>query len=830
MVLALASEGWVSFSRPTWLAALAVVVAPVLLARLAARRGRRVPAAAVAGQCLALGVLAFALTGPRAPLTGRGRLPYLLFLDASGSVRGAAQAGWPPLPPGATAERYYFAEGLSRTKPTADAATRLGPVLGQIASHGPGTTAAVILATDGRFTDSGWEGLAAAVARSGLEMLIVPMDSPPADARLAGLTAARQAGEQVGISVTVVSNAPLQRTLTVRRRGREAPLLTRALSLLGHSPATFNLADALPPDAAAEYTAQLSADDAIPENDFAAVLVLPAQEKVAGVGPGPLLQRLLGDLGGRLDLLGGCEKLPDSPAALAAYSGVVVADATGSALTPAQRKALAEYIRAGGGLMLIGSGPHATPADRDDPLNQVLPLVPNPFQRRPLHLRVLLDRSGSMAQTAAARPGGPAQIKFDLAAEAVVALKDHLTPRDALTVIAFADRPEVVYDSGDGPPDFDALRRALQGVRPVGSTNVTPAIAEALTSPPAGGRNPMLLVLSDLRTEDFPPAEWAEKLRQGRVHLAVVAIGKPPADQPAPPLETLVKLMQPERAAYLRQDDLAGLAKVFATLVRQGRGPAVRRQPARLVVAGPLFGTGLNALPDVDAYVLTGKQEMAELLARTTGGEPILARQAAGIGRSVGLALPMGPDENISWQNSPEVSRLLSAAVRWTLRGPNDPRFTAELTRDGSLLAVAVQANQDGRPINDLALWAHVAAGKATAAVRLDQVAPGQYRGQAACPPDTPAAVAIRDDKGATLWRGSAAVTHPPEYRLLGADREGLQRLGSLTGGKIVPAERLAATLRQSYTRRLTELWPWLLGLALALMLTEWCLTRITRL
>jgi hypothetical protein len=29
--------------------------------------------------------------------------------------------------------------------------------------------------------------------------------------------------------------------------------------------------------------------------------------------------------------------------------------------------------------------------------------------------------------------------------------------------------------------------------------------------------------------------------------------------------------------------------------------------------------------------------------------------------------------------------------------------------------------------------------------------------------------------------------------------------------------------------RRLTDLWPWLLGGALAVMLGEWCLTRLTR-
>jgi hypothetical protein len=231
----------------------------------------------------------------------------------------------------------------------------------------------------------------------------------------------------------------------------------------------------------------------------------------------------------------------------------------------------------------------------------------------------------------------------------------------------------------------------------------------------------------------------------------------------------------------------------------------------------------------VDAYILTGKGELAELLARTAGGEPILARQAAGVGRSVCLAVPLGPGRNEAWQGSPQAARLAAAAVRWAMRRANDSRFAAELTREGSDLVISVTAGGEGAPLNDLSLRADVSAGGAAAGVALEQVRPGRYEGRAVCPADVPAAVAVRDEKGAAVWRGAAPVTCAPEYRLLGADREALRRLAALTGGRLVPAGELPAALRQSCARRRTDLWPWLVGLALALMLAEWCLTRITR-
>lgn len=848
-------SGWLNLDASLWLVALPAAGGPLLLAWWGRRWGRNLPAWAVAAQCLAVALVVLGLARPRAQLGHRSRLPYLLAVDASGSVRGQEEyvrGIVAAFPPGVTVERFDFAAQLVGPLPpdgpgssVDPGATAAGPVLRMIDfQRGAGRSA--VLASDGRFTDD-WTSAARRTGAGGAELLIVPLDHPSSDARIADLTVRRGGGppdRQVQVAVTVVANAPLRRALTIARVGADAPLLTRELNLLPEVPAVVGAIDETPSDSTVQYLARLSAGDPFPENDSASTLLLPRRQKLLAVGLAEPARRLLADLPQAAEHVSHA-LLPDRPEALSGYSAVVVSDPTGEALSPAQRRALAEYVASGGGAVVLGTGPNQSPADLNDPFNRVLPLLPDPFRRRPLRLSVLLDRSGSMSLPA--QRGGaaaPSQRKFDLAAEAVLALKDHLTPRDSLAVIAFSDAPETLYDSGDGPGDFARLADALRQVRPGGSTRVTPAIRQAISAPAPGGgtpnatsrvwgpsRTPLLLIVSDLRTEEFAPREWADNIRRARADLAVVAIADAAATAPSePPLRELARQLG---AAYVEQDDLAGLARVFAALVRAGRGSILHRQAAGLVITGPLFDSGLAALPDVQAYVLSAARSGADLLARTAGGDPVLARMPSGLGRSVALAVPVSADLNAAWQADPSAGQLLAGAVRWVMRGDNDPRFDVELRRRGERLNIRVTAGQDARPMNLLALTANVLAAPsagqtAPTLVALEQQAPGLYHAAAPVPGDSPAAVTLHAG-GAVVWHGTDPLLYAGEYRRLGADMENLRSLADLAGGSVVRPDQLRQRLGQSYAGRMTPLGPGLLLAGLLLMLAEWCFARVTR-
>jgi len=820
------ATGWVRFAQPWWLIGLAAAGAPLLLARRARRRGRGVGAASVALQVLAAAAGVLALAQPEAPLGRRAARKWLVLRDASASTRlqprdaDAALGGLPR-------EVYDFADGVARADgPLNDARTLLGPAL-RLAGARAGQIAGVVLATDGRFQDEAAWPAAAALARAGARVLIVPLEAPPPDARVADLAAELAPDGACRVRVSVASNAMRRRTLTVRRAGAAEPLLQRELNLLAGESVTLRLTDAGEglADAGARYVAELTPPDAFPENDAAETLALPRRQRVAFVGPAEGLDPAA--LAARLPA--GIERIdpaaaPDRAEGWAPYATVVLQDATGELLPPACREALAGYVRSGGGLVLLGAGPHASPADRLDPLNRVSPLRANPYERRALRVIVVLDASGSMAEPAGDE-AAPGRVKFDLAIEATLALKQHLTDRDGLAAITFCDAEHLVYDSGPARADFAALHEALRAVHPAGPTLVAPALARALAAAPNEPGEGLVLLLSDLQTQDrqFDPAAVAEEFRRRGLGLAVVLTGPAPGG-PAP-LERLAEALD---APIVRRDSLVGLAKVFGSFVRTARGEPVRRGQFEVAWTAEPFGRGPATLGGVDAYLLCGLQDDAERLG-AIGADPVLARGRAGLGRAVALALPVDARDNAALRGSAALADILAGAAAWTFRPPGDPRFALTAARQGTRVTIEAAARDDAGPMNLLELVVRVGGGdEPPRSAAMAQVGPGRYRAELEAPPAA-AAVTLAEATGTVLRVEPLPRTRPAEFAALGADWDALRHLAERTGGTIVSRDDLPALGVELAAERYSPLWPWLLAAATALMLIDWCTARVLR-
>jgi len=819
----------VRLAQPWWLLAVLVGAAPIVVAVWARRRGTRVAARGVVLQVLAVAAGAAALARPSVIVRGEVERPWMLLEDVSASTRQQQPlaTGWAA---GVPLEVYDFAQSVARRGGDAgDHATHLAPAL-KLADARAGQLSGLLIHTDGRFQDTP-DGIRAAeaLARSGMKVLIVPMETPPADARIVELAAARRRDGKVRLRVTVAANAMRTRELTVLRKGppREV-LLSRKLRLLAGDPVTIRLTDAGGDgDGLAVYGAALSDGDAFPENDTAEAMVLPARQRVALVAAPGGMDRAALAAALKLPLVAvSPADGPREPAGWMNYAAVILQDPTGELLDVAGRSALADAVRAGGGLVLVGAGPHGAPPDRNDPLNQVAALVPDPFERRPLKVIVVLDASGSMAEPAAET--APARrIKFDLAAEAVMGLARHLTPKDALTVITFANADRLIYDSGDRPPEFARLHDALRAVEPTGPTRVGPALARAIAAAPRGKRDGLVLLLSDLRTQDrkFDAPAVAAQFRQRKLRLAVVVSGAAPARKT--PLEALAAELD---APIVYRKTLKGLARVFAQQVRKARGEAVRQGRFTPKFRPGVFGLSEATLSTIDTYLLCGLAPGAERLG-AIGSDPILARRRVGLGRSAALAVPVSSRDNAALRNSPALAALVSAAARWSARPAGDPRFSGAARRRGNLLRVEVDARDARGPMNRLALTARLSSDAAAdvASARLVQDAPGHYRAEIHAPRG-PAVLIVRDEaSGRAVWQLPIPRTAGQEFAAIGADRSALRRLAEATGGTIVAPDSLPALTAELAEQRYTDLWAWLVGIALALMLVDWCVTRVRR-
>ena len=870
---------WLRVDQPWWLLAAAAAAVPILLAMRSSRGGRpggshgkRPPAWAVGLQCLAVLLAALALSRPAVRTSGKSRLPWLILRDVSASTRGQDSncSAWPADLPHRTAE---FAEDILRGGAgalaggeevgLAPARTLIRPPL-QLALGRSAELAGAVVVSDGRWHDERWEDAAEGLRRSGLPLLVVPLDNPPQDARITEFRAARRGGVSatgnsgVLLRVTAAGNSPLKRTFTVRREGEAKPLLAKEIQLLPGESFTASVTDD-PGAAAAQglltYRAELRPSDDFPENDSASATLLPEKPKLAVIceEASPEVNALLRIAGKGMG--GGGWFGPLTPRAareLMPYSAIVLIDPNGGLLDAAQRAALARYVREGGGLLIVGTGPSDSAQDRQDPLNRVAALVPNPYERRPLRVVVVLDSSGSMAEAGTAAGG---RRKYDLAAESVAGLRSHLTPRDSLAVITFSDSARRVYDSGAKPaptggpagPDFTALREAMAKVQPGGPTVIAPALEEATAVAVPAGAEGLVIVVSDLAAKPFDENKMAERFRRRRYSLAIVEVRSasptsipPPDEGPSPErpsLATLAKLMD---VTPVPQEDLSRLAEVFGRFIRQARGEVVRRGTFRLAAPGAIFGRDASGLPPVEAYILSAPQEGAAVLA-SVGEDPVIARRAVGPGRVVSIALPISKAQNAAWMDPNGFSELLDQAIVWAIRPWGAPGYSGELRRAGEHVRLAIEATEEtvdsilgrplGTPLNLLKLTARVAPLGSDAPPRevpLEQVAPGRYEATVA-EAGGPLVVQVVDPEGLPLWRGVWEEPCAEEFAAVGPNWANLQRLAALGGGKIVPMNSLRAAGREVLRGEYSPVWAALLAAAVALMLLEWAAVRIVR-
>lgn len=811
----------VRFADPWWGLAMILVAAPPVAGLWTRRRGRRVSWLSVVLQCLAVAAVGGALTRPEVSIPLGQPNPCLVLTDASASVRGQwhGELSWKnndvPI------EYLYFADSLATEAESLDEThTRVSGAL-RLAAARADELSGVVLLSDGQFHDEEeWPAAGAALADAGVDVFVVPMDSPPPDARISRFGATRLANGRVQWRVTVTSNTAADRTLTIRRDGATGPLLERTLCLQAGESTTFHVTGAAPLDRLVSARAYLSTGDKFPQNDSAVATLTPSAQRVGLIAArdAPLPASLATSLELPIEHI----RPADAPTTTSQWSqlaAVILVDAEGELLEPAARASLAESVRNGGGLVLIGAGPHARPSDRNDPINRVSALLANPYERHRLDIVVLLDASGSMAL--GDDPAG--RTRFQQAAGATVALEPHLTSGDTVSVITFRDRPKLIYDSGDSPADFAALAGALGEVTPAGPTQLAPALALAASRDVKPQRDGLILLISDLKTASFDADRAADELRRAGFGLAVVAVssqGAPPAA--GVPLETLVQRMG---ASFVQRTDMVGLADVFARFVRDARGPDVRRGRWTVQGSPALFGLAITDLPDVDAYILSTGARDADVLARARG-DPIIASRPVGLGRSVSLAIPMTPGNNHHWQRWDHLDRFLAAAVRSVLRRQADPRFTGQVDRDGGELHLRLHGDEDGQPVNLLQLTAVVIApDDATVESPVLQVAPGVYEGHIAAGDDA-STVVVRDSAGTVVWRRTLEHMYPHEFAGIGANWDNLRRLVELSGARMVSVGELPVITTRLHRSAYRAVWPALLAIGLGIMLGEWLTKR----
>ena len=577
--------------------------------------------------------------------------------------------------------------------------------------------------------------------------------------------------------------------------------------------------------------ARLFADwDEHPENNRAVGITrVEGPARVAVVedperrGEGAFLQAALAASGLNADRVVGIPSGED----LVQYDGVVLVNVELREATEAEN--LVSYVEDfGRGLVVVGGDRSFGMGDyHQTPLESALPVSSDPddlLRRQPVAEVLALDTSGSMGSC---HCGGNANRieggtpKTAIAQAGASQAIDALTSSDQVGVLAFSSGFDWTIPLGPRPAAED-VTAALAGLTPVGGTEIRPALAEALRALTGVEGSLRHIVLF---TDGWDPNEagllpLARQIADEGVTLSVLGTG----EGPGPTLQRMAEL---GGGRYYPGADLDLVPEIFVeetllvaeNLVREGVFyPVVSRLT-------PISRT-LTETPPLLGYVATKAKGTATVSLEVGAGHPLLASWQRGLGRVA------------AW-TSDATSRWGSEWVEW----PGFPQFWGRVVRDTlsvqgeSILSVTVEGGDLSMRVEQPGL---AAGASAVARVRgpeggvevvtLRRVASGTFEGQASA--DAAGAywvTTVMNSPSGEMSSASvgAVSTYQEEFSFLPPDPTLAQEVAEMTGGRVnPPANEYFAT---APTRGDADLaiWPWLVGLALALFLVDVAARRL---
>jgi uncharacterized membrane protein len=525
-------------------------------------------------------------------------------------------------------------------------------------------------------------------------------------------------------------------------------------------------------------------------------------------------------------LLAGQEEI--SKLNLSEYSAVLFNNVGREALPRKIIESVPEYVKAGGGFLMIGGNrSFGLGGYIDSPIEPVLPveLVPPQAEKKRLNVAValVLDKSGSMNQSG----------KLDYAKEAAIETVRNLKDDDFITVIGFDDAPFVVIRASRvADVRYEAAGRIGMLVSN-GRTNLLPAIDEArrnLERVEAGRKH--IIVLTDGRLPDEGPfyIEITKELRMLGFTLSTVLLGSDTDYQ------FLKGLADVGGGGFYQTNDARNLPRIFLQDVRVSTGERTMKESTEYDVrvgSGALLSTTLRSFPAVRGYVQTkGRPQAAvELVALAADrAEPLLASWRYGKGRSVAFTSDANGRWSSYWMQWPKLYQfwtelvdslrgegvVADAPVRFNLRSTIERaelKLTLEIFGDrdpGDITATAILPSGAERTVS------FVRVAKGLYESRLKAAIPGRYelRGIAA--------------HGGKLTPVSFYVSGElfGERKGLGFNRVLLERIASETGGQSNPAPQ---TLSQfAYTRYLRQdVSQWLIVAAMVALLMSILLREV---
>jgi Ca-activated chloride channel family protein len=511
------------------------------------------------------------------------------------------------------------------------------------------------------------------------------------------------------------------------------------------------------------------------------------------------------------------------------FDAIILSDVPAENVSMSQMQALEQYVRDVGGGFIMAGGPNSFGMGGyfGTTIERILPVRFDTERRREeptLALVLVIDKSGSMTGT-----------PIELAKEAARATAQMLAPDDLIEVVAFDSRPTTIVRM-TAARNRSKITSDIARLSAGGGTAIFPALDVAYRDlQTARARTKHVILLSDGQSPTEGIAELVQMMAAEGITVSTVGLG-PQTDR-----ALLQSIADEAGGRFHHTNDPYNIPRIFTRETSQVTRSAVVEeffQPQVESRSELLRGVPIASAPYLRGYVSTRmKPRPAELILSSDIGEPLLARMRVGLGQTVAWTSDVKNLWAVDWLRWPGYGTFWAQVVRETMRQRRagvEHEMTAEVV--GGLVHVTVDAQDaDDSFVNGLSSALSVVDPRRRdepVTVPFQQTAPGWY--EARFPVGRAGTFLLRaehrDDEGRVVGYSTASVAspYPAEYLTVEADLGILEQASRLTAGtpQVEPTAiwRTSADEGVDYHR---QLWPYLVGLAILLLLVDLLLRRV---
>jgi len=484
-------------------------------------------------------------------------------------------------------------------------------------------------------------------------------------------------------------------------------------------------------------------------------------------------------------------------------------------MTDASKSDVEEYVRKGGGLLIIGGERNVydeTKAKIEDALERTLPakLAP-PRSPEGTAITLIIDKSSSMEGR-----------KMELARLAAIGAVNNLRPIDQVGVLSFDNTFEWAVPTRKAE-DKPLITRIISGIRPDGGTQIAPALAEAYAKMrPIQAASRHIVLLTDGISEEGNSFTTANSAKNEKITISTVGIGQ---DVNKAYLEKVATTAGGKSYFVI---DLTQLEQILVKDVLEHTGTTTNEVPLSPEVTKKveiLNDVGIETAPQLKGYVRFIAKPSAETILKIDREDPLLTRWQYGLGRAAVFASDAKSRWATDWIKWKGFDKFWTNIARDLLPHTQDGEATLEYdSANGELIANYRLGRGVREPATIPAVFAFGPGGFQQPIV-VKKTAAGTYEGRLK--------IGAREGMFRVLPAQESrafpeAGLYRPEAELneYGNNEALLKQVAEYTGGRFQPEPSAVFTGTGKTIPTTLTLWPAFLGLAVLFSLLELVLRK----